>query len=218
MQDDDVASLVVSPPASMSLNEGESGAYSLVLTSQPVAAVTISIAITTSTGSTATPLTLNSQQLTFSISNWYIEQQVVLAAIDDQIQHPDTSFTLTHVTSSNDLTYAALPAVMKQVRLVENDAAGLVFQPSALNILEGSNATYSIMLRSQPTSSVSISVVSDNDSSIVVQPRGLQFSPLAGAPQWSSQSWLPTTQYSSLCFGLLECCTKSSAMMPCTLA
>ncbi len=97
--DDDTAGLVFSPDP-VSVNEGETGSYTVALASEPSGNVTVTI--TGQGGSTDLTLDTDSvmagdqDTLTFTTSNWSAAQTVELTAAEDNDSNND-SITLAHV-------------------------------------------------------------------------------------------------------------------------
>ena len=109
--DDDTRGVTVDP-ASLTVNEGESKTYTVVLDSEPTAAVTVSI-----TASGDSDISAQQSSLTFTADNWNTAQTVTVdAAIDGDAAHGTA--TIAHgVTSSGD--YAGVTA--SDVTVTERD-------------------------------------------------------------------------------------------------
>lgn len=95
---------------------GATDSYTVVLTSQPTANVTITL----NGGSQlqATPSTL-----TFTSSNWNIAQTVTVSAIDDTLVEGTHGGTIAHSASSGDGGYQGLVLGSVSVTIVDNDSA-----------------------------------------------------------------------------------------------
>ena len=70
--DDDTAGATVTPTA-LTVTEGSTGTYTVVLATQPTAAVTVAV------GGTAGDVTVDRSSLTFSTSNWGTPQTVTVS-------------------------------------------------------------------------------------------------------------------------------------------
>ena len=113
--DDDDRDVTVTPPT-LSVGEGESEEYTVILTSQPTAAVTVSV-----TRSGDSDITVNKSPLTFTASNWNTAQTVTVSAAEDTDAAAGTA-TITHgVTSSGD--YSGETASSVSVTERDNDSA-----------------------------------------------------------------------------------------------
>ena len=91
LQDDDTAGVVVEPTR-LAIDEGEDGAYTVGLTSQPVGEVTVSVAVPADA-----PLTAQPTELRFQPDDWSSRQEVTVsvAADDDAVTNEDVVLTHT---------------------------------------------------------------------------------------------------------------------------
>ena len=96
--DDDVAGVTLSK-TSLDIGEGGSGDYTVVLTSEPTADVTIE-----SRAPAGSDLTVNPSSLTFTSGNWESPQTVAVSAADDNDFTDDTG-TIRHRVTSGDSDY-----------------------------------------------------------------------------------------------------------------
>ncbi|RLN10635.1 hypothetical protein BBJ28_00005567, partial [Nothophytophthora sp. Chile5] len=125
--------------------------YSVVLTTEPFAKVTVSIVNVGLVGNLALA---NPSQLVFTWRNWNVSQTVFVTAVDDQTQDPvGSSSTLNHSLTTNDLIYAGLRNLTAvTVVITDNDVSGLELSTHELHGLE-SNSTvlsYAVRLTSEP--------------------------------------------------------------------
>ncbi len=85
--------------------------------------------------------------LTFPFNDWNIPQAFTACAVNDD------SFEATDVTlrfDSNTPSYAVNPSRLLPVKILDDEIAGVSFDPTALTIAEGSSATFEVTLLSQP--------------------------------------------------------------------
>ncbi|WP_293211437.1 MULTISPECIES: DUF4347 domain-containing protein [unclassified Microcoleus] len=133
---------------------GEGGAtdtYSLVLTSEPVAPVTINF----NPGSQINAIA----PVTFTPNNWNVAQNVTVSAIDDNLSEGTHSGTITHTSTSNDANYNDLIIPNVTASIADNDRPGVSIVQSAgsTQIGEGgATDTYSLVLTAAPTAPVTI--------------------------------------------------------------
>ena len=104
---------VVLSPTSLGVAEGGSSPYTVALASQPTADVLVTIA-----GHSGTDLGLSRTSLTFTTSDWNIEQSVTVSAAQDG-DSDDDSATLTHAASGGG--YTGVTAVLA-VTVADDDA------------------------------------------------------------------------------------------------
>ena len=145
---------------------GASDSFTVVLTSEPVSDVTITL--------TGNQVTTTPTQLTFTAGNWNTAQTVTVTAADDSVvegtHNGSVSFT---VTGGYD--GVTVPAVY--VIITDNDSAGISVSPdSGLTTTEaGGTAQFSIVLGSQPSADVTIGLTSSDTSEGTVNPDQLVF-------------------------------------------
>jgi len=157
--DNDSAGVIVSPSTLTVAEGGAAASYTVVLTSQPTANVTVTI-----DGQGQVRLDGQATRtLTFTPATWDVAQTVSVEAIDDQIDETPVgssyAFTLLHVVSSSDAIYNSLPAVPLTVTIIDNDSAGVIVSPSTLTVAEGgAAASYTVVLTSQPTANVTVTI------------------------------------------------------------
>ena len=110
--DDDARGVTVSP-AALAIDEGASGSYTVVLTSQPTGAVTVRAAIPGDTDGSLSPAAL-----TFTAGDWSTARTVTVRAAEDDDALAD-ELRVTHAVTGAD--YDGVPAAAVAVRIVEND-------------------------------------------------------------------------------------------------
>ena len=144
----------VSPSTqTLSVPEGGSNSYTLVLGSRPTGDVAIGVTLPA-----GTDLTLSSNMLTFTTGNWDTAQTVTVTAAEDDDGVTDAVATLTHTISGGGYASTTVPDV--EVSITENDTAGLVISKDNLMVGEGDAAgmTYTVALATEPSGSVSVSI------------------------------------------------------------
>ena len=119
--------------ASLSVEEGGSGTYTVALASAPTGAVTVSVA--KATGGSA-DVGVSPASLTFAVSDWDGAQTVVVRAADDADTDTDTA-TVLHTAVGGD--YEGLGAGLA-VRVSENDYAGVDHDDDNDGLIEVSTA------------------------------------------------------------------------------
>ena len=158
--------VIVTPPASTSLDESAMASYTLVLNSQPSGPVTVAPASSDSGALAASPASL-----TFTTSNWDTAQTVSVTAIEDDDAVGET-VTVSHgVSGYGSVTVA--PAVT--VTVTDNDTAGVSVSTASVSLNEGEASTYTVTLDSQPGGNVTISASSSDSGALAVSPASLTF-------------------------------------------
>ena len=150
--EDTVAGVRVSP-THLTVNEGSSNTYTVVLATQPTGAVTV---VPSRTG--GSPDVTVSSALTFSTTNWSTAQTVTVSAGSDNDGEDDAA-TLSHAVSGYGTVSSALPVA---VTVDDDETLGVTISRTSLTVGEGDSATYTVVLATQPTGTVTMRVTSDN--------------------------------------------------------
>ncbi|WP_221642996.1 DUF4114 domain-containing protein [Nostoc sp. 2RC] len=114
--DDDTAGVIITESGgSTSVTEaGATDTYTVVLTSQPTANVTIN----TDGGA---QLNLNPNVLIFTPQNWNVPQTVTVSAVDDALVEGTHTQTINHTVSSTDTKYDRISISSIIVNITDND-------------------------------------------------------------------------------------------------
>ena len=181
--DNDTAAVNIST-ATVSVTEaagaGRTDTYTVVLATQPTHEVTI-----TPTSDTPAAATVSPGTLTFTTTNWNSAQTVTVTGVDDNMdQSGNRSVTISHSAASTDANYNGNTISIANVTatVVDNDGAGLSINetgtPKETRVTEsgsGNTDTYTVVLDSQPTASVTIVATSDDSTAARVSPATLTF-------------------------------------------
>lgn len=174
--DDETAGITVLPLAGLVTSEaGTADSFGIVLNSQPTADVAISLSTSDGTEGLVLPASL-----TFTSGNWNLPQTVTVTGVDDDVDDGDIAFVIvTSAAVSADASYSGLAVSDVSVTNLDNDAAGVSVSPtSGLTTTEaGGTATFDVVLLSQPTASVTISVSSSDATEGSAAPASLLFLP-----------------------------------------
>ncbi|NTU80822.1 MAG: hypothetical protein HGA45_15825 [Chloroflexales bacterium] len=140
------------------ITEGGAITYTLRLTSQPTAPVTI-----TTTGALTPTLPA---AVTFSTANWNTTQTITISVPDNSIAevYSSPTFTVAHTLASTDPNYnegtKPFTVTSVPVTVLDNDIAGVevITNTTPVTITEGGAITYTLRLTSQPTATVAINL------------------------------------------------------------
>ena len=146
--------------------------YTVKLATQPSATVIVTISGHDGADLTLSGTTLTNNQLPFTTTNWGTAQTVTVKAGHDNDASNDTA-TLTHTASGGD--YAGIIADLP-VTVTDDDGAGVSVSESSLTIAEGSSGTYTIVLDSQPTADVTVTINDPSNTDVTAEPASLTFS------------------------------------------
>ena len=163
----------------VTLTESTTGDYTVRLTTQPSANVTITPdgdgdAIATVSGA-----------LTFSPANWNTTQQVVITGVADANTETDT-VTITHTAASADTDYNGISIGDVTATVTDTDTAGVTISNGTRSIQEGSNSgadnTYTVVLNTQPNGAVTVALMSSDTDAVMASVATLNFS----AADWNT--------------------------------
>eukprot|EP01061_Rhynchopus_euleeides_P002336 TRINITY_DN1179_c0_g1_i14.p1 TRINITY_DN1179_c0_g1~~TRINITY_DN1179_c0_g1_i14.p1 ORF type:complete len:7328 (+),score=1490.81 TRINITY_DN1179_c0_g1_i14:2229-21986(+) len=176
--DDDTASITVTPQAGLTTTEaGGTATFTVQLTSQPVGEVTVPVSTSDASEGSVTPTVLS-----FRAEGWSVAQTVTVSGLDDSEADGDVAFfVLLAAASSIDTQYHGMDPANVACTNTDDDIVGVTVQPTTgLTTTEaGATATFTVVLKSQPSASVTIPVASSRPTEGTVSPAQLVFSPLA---------------------------------------
>ena len=113
-----VATVPATDPPALTVAEGGSGSYTLVLAAAPSADVTIDITVTA-----GGEVTVDPASVTFSTTNWANAQPVTVDADQDADTNNDR-VTITHAVTSTDTDYSAVTVANVAVTVTDDDPGG----------------------------------------------------------------------------------------------
>lgn len=167
--DDDAAAVRISHTAVVVAESGAAGSFSVVLQSEPAAAVDVALALSAGADQVLT-LSSGESPLSFTTVNWDTPQEVNVAVIDDDIAIGPQSFTVTVSASSTDTAYndagaaVYVPGSVVVIDVVDDDSAGILVDSVALFVSEpgadlgGASDAFRVVLGSEPDGSASVVV------------------------------------------------------------
>lgn len=133
----------------------ETDTYTVVLNTQPTADVTVTL-------NPGSQLTVSPTILTFTSQNWSTPQAATVAAVDDDTAEADPhTGVVSHTVSSADPVYNGIAAPSLTVSISDGDFAWVADElpdPFSVNEQGATSATYNIVLTSQPTATVTVSL------------------------------------------------------------
>ena len=166
--DDETAGVSITP-TKLTIAEGGSETYQVVLTSQPAHDVTVTI-----TRSGDGDIGIDDQELTFTGSDWETAQTVTVSAAQDDDARDDVA-TLSHSVASTDTDYNGISVSQVAVTATDDETAGVSITPTKLTIAEGGSDAYQVVLTSQPTDDVTVTITHSGDGDIGMDHQELTF-------------------------------------------
>ena len=159
---------VTSSTQTLTVPEGESNSYTLVLGSRPTGDVAIGVTLPA-----GTDLRLDKTSLTFTSTNWDDAQTVTVTAAEDDDGVTDAVATLAHTASGGGYASTTVPDV--EVSITENDSAGVTIEPTALSVVAGRSNGYTVALVTQPTGDVSVTISGHASTAVTLSSDMLTF-------------------------------------------
>ena len=166
------SALKADPAVSLSMNtltveEGDSETYTVVLTSQPTADVTVTVSAPSDSG-----ISVNKTTLTFTDTDWNVEQTVTVSAAEDDNTATDTA-VISHAASSTDADYNGI--TVENVTVTIHDSSFRIRikdRDEALTVTEGGSSAAEICFRLSdvPTEDATVILSPDGDSELHVYP------------------------------------------------
>ena len=161
------------PSASVFESGGLPAVFSVQLTSQPTADVTIAVSSSDTTEGTVSP-----SSLTFTSLNWNaVDHSVTVTKVDDDLVDGDQNYSIVlGAAVSLDLNYNGVNPTDVNARTTDDDSAGFTISPISGNTAEdGTQATCTVRLTSEPTADVTFAVTILDASEATVSPSSLTF-------------------------------------------
>ncbi len=170
--DDDASGITVSPISGPTTEAGGAATFTVVLTAQPTADVTVGVSTDDATEGTVMPASL-----TFTGANWNVAQTVTVTGADDYVDDGDIAYSIvTASATSADGNYNGINPADVAVTNTDDDTASFTTSAAGLTTTEaGGTATFTVVLTSQPTADVSVTLSSDDTTEGTVLPASLTF-------------------------------------------
>lgn len=186
--DNDTAGVTVTPTSGLSTSEGGATAtFTVVLNTAPSSDVTIDVASTDSTEGTADPASL-----TFTSDNWSSPQTVTVTGVNDAAADGNQMYTIALAAIAvGDSAYLGVDPDDVSLTNIDDDTPGVTVLPTSGLVTSeiGDTATFSIVLNTQPASSVVIALSSDDLTEGTVAPSSVTFT----AANWDAPQIVTVT-------------------------
>ncbi|MBF2755852.1 MAG: hypothetical protein ISN29_11440, partial [Gammaproteobacteria bacterium AqS3] len=147
----------------LDVDEEGTAPFTVKLTSEPSANVTVTLAQPSNTDVTLDTAN-NQNELTFTTTDWNVAQTVTVSAANDDDAADDTA-TINLTAAGGD--YAGKTGSLT-VDVDDNDEIKLVLSATMLDIDEGGTATFTVVLDSVPTASVTVTLTQPTNSDVTV--------------------------------------------------
>jgi large repetitive protein len=174
--DNDSPGITLRNTANLTTKEdGAMANFLIVLNSKPTADVNIALSSSRPAEGSVTPASVK-----FTGANWNAPQAVTITGVDDKVADGNQTYrVVTAAAVSADPKYNAVDPADPQVTNVDNDSPGISVDYKPMTGLstkeDGSSATFTIALNSQPTADVVVPVHSSDTSEGTVSPASWTF-------------------------------------------
>ena len=165
--EDDTPRATVSETA-LTITEGDSQSYKVVLDTEPAADVTVVVAVPEDS-----EVAVDETTLTFTADTWNTPQTVEVTAAHDDDAITDEPVTIMHAVSGGD--YEGVTAADVEVTITEDDTAGVTISTDALEVAEGETGQYIIVLDTEPTADVTVAIQVPDNADMAVEQTALTF-------------------------------------------
>ena len=179
--EDDTPGVSVSLTA-LTIKEGDSQSYTIVLDTEPAADVTVEIQAPENAD-----IAVDKTTLTFTADDWNTPQTVTVTAAHDDDAVADDPGTITHTVSGGD--YDTVIATDVEVTITEDDTPGVSVSLTALTIKEGDSQSYTVRLDTEPTADVTVEIQAPENADITVDQTALTFT----AGDWNTPQTVAVT-------------------------
>ncbi|MCB1191367.1 MAG: hypothetical protein KDK90_13060, partial [Leptospiraceae bacterium] len=202
--DNDTAGLNISGLSGTVSEAGSTATYTISLTTKPLSDVIVNFVYDTAQLVLKVASAVVTS-ITFTDTNWGTPQTITVEAVNDDIAETNPhNPTIQHKTTSSDPNYESSGASLFDllISIVDNDTAGVTASSSSLSLTEGGTAgSYTLVLTSQPTNDVTISIAFDTTQ---LKLNGSSTSPIIFT--FTSANWNTTQNITvdALCDGLTE--------------
>lgn len=174
--DDDGAAVLVTAAGMSTTEAGGSATFTVVLSSQPTADVVIDISSDATGEGTVVPA-----QLRFTSADWNVVRTITVSGVDDFVVDGNVVYqVLIAAAVSADPAYDGLNPADLAVTNLDDDSANIVVTSNTLlTTTEGSGAdSFTVLLSSQPTANVLISIASSDPGEGTPATASLTFTPV----------------------------------------
>lgn len=174
--DDESPGFTITPASGLVTTEaGGTARFTIVLVSAPKATVTVPLATSDATEGVPTPTSV-----TFTTTDWNTPKTVTVTGVDDAVADGGQPYRiLVGPATSTDPAYDGFDPPDVAVTNTDNDTAGITVAPqTGLLVSElGDSDVFDIVLASEPTANVTITLAVNDASEGSVMPTSVTFTP-----------------------------------------
>lgn len=186
--DDDSAGITVSAAKGNTTEGGGTTTFTIVLNSQPTADVSVPIS-----SNATTEGTVSSATVAFTSADWSAPKTITITGVDDPSADGNQPYSIvTAAAVSQDKGYSGMDATDVSLLNIDDDSAGLLVSETKGTTSEGganTTFTFTVVLTSKPTASVTVPVTSSDETEGTVSPSSLVFTTV----NWASKQTVTVT-------------------------
>ena len=170
-EDDNDTRGVTVDPTELSVPEGGTRIYTVVLDTVPSGDVTVAIGRTADSDD---DLSASTAALTFATANWNTAQTVTVSAATDADADNGTA-TFSHTATGAD--YGGVVAASVVATEIDDETPGITVAPTELSVPEDGSQNYTVVLDARPSGNVTVAVArnSGGDSDLSASTSALTF-------------------------------------------
>ena len=177
--DDEVPVTVSFGQANYTVAEGDPVSVTVTLSADPERTVVIPLTHTPQGNTTSTDYSGVPANVTFSTGD--MSQTITFTATQDDVDDGGKSVLLAFGTTLPGGVSLGTTTTTT-VNITDDDGAGVTVSNNSLDITEGSSGTYTIVLDSQPTADVTVTINDPSNTDVIAEPASLTFS----STDWNS--------------------------------
>ena len=166
VSDDDTPGVMIDT-TSVDLTEGGTATYTVVLQTQPSADVAVALTLTGSDDVAASPETLR-----FTDLNWDIARTVTVKGLQDD-DASDEAATVGHTASGGGYDSVTIGDV--SVAVDDDDTPSVTLTDTSLTLREDTSAVYAVVLDTEPSGPVTVTLTTTGSADVSVSPTTLTF-------------------------------------------
>ena len=167
----------------LTVPEGGSNTYEVVLGHQPTGDVTVTVTVDDTANN---DVTTEEGSLVFTTANWNEPQTVTVRAAEDDDALTDSNVTVSHTVGGANYEGVVVPGLT--VSITEDDAVGMNINPTSLTVTEGdaAGASYTVVLTTQPAGDVTVTISGHSGTDLTLSGTSLSED---GELTFTSENW-----------------------------
>ena len=159
------------------VTEGTPAVFTLSRTGSPIAALTVNVTVSETGGDMVAAANEGARTVTF-LANSATATLSVATAPDSVDEANSVVMATISADTGSPASYSVATPASAMVTVQDNDTRGVTVSATALTVNEGTTGTYTVVLDSQPTASVTVTPSRTGSSDVTFSPATLTFTAL----------------------------------------